>query len=327
MAAAAASRPARPELHDARPARAVADQPLVRARPRPRPLADRVARRAGHDVFCIDWGTPGAEDRYLTWDDIAGRYIGRAVRIATRYGRTRQGATSSATASAARSPSRHVAAFPEYVAVAPRARRAGRLRRRRHHVDVDAHADVRRPRDRRGVRQRAVAADAGELSTCCKPTLTAQKLVALLDRAWDDEFLEGFLATERWGTDNVSFPGACYAQYIEQLYRGNALIHGGFTLAGRPGRALARSSARRSRSRSSDDHIVPLPSGVAARSIASPPTDKQLVVQRGGHVGAVVSKQGRGSAVAGDVGVLGAARLAARSARRRAARAAGDRGA
>ena len=42
----------------------------------------------GHDVFCIDWGTPGDEDRYLTWDDIAGRYIGRAVRIASRFGRT-----------------------------------------------------------------------------------------------------------------------------------------------------------------------------------------------------------------------------------------------
>ena len=39
----------------------------------------------GHDVYCIDWGTPGDEDRYLTWDDIAGRYVGRAVRVAARY--------------------------------------------------------------------------------------------------------------------------------------------------------------------------------------------------------------------------------------------------
>ncbi len=111
----------------------------------------------------------------------------------------------------------------------------------------------------------------------------------LLDRAWDDEFLESFLSTERWGTDNVSFPGACYVQYIEQLYRGNALIHGGFTLAGRtaelhqikcPTLALAFE----------DDHIVPLPaaSPLVDRVAA---TDKQLVVQRGGHVGAVVSKK------------------------------------
>jgi polyhydroxyalkanoate synthase len=25
---------------------------------------------AGHDVFIIDWGTPGDEDRYLTFDDV-----------------------------------------------------------------------------------------------------------------------------------------------------------------------------------------------------------------------------------------------------------------
>ena len=25
---------------------------------------------AGHDVFCIDWGTPGDEDRFITFDDV-----------------------------------------------------------------------------------------------------------------------------------------------------------------------------------------------------------------------------------------------------------------
>src|SRR5579883_1649319 len=40
----------------------------------------------GHEVFCIDWGTPGAEDRYLTWDDIGGHYLGRAIRVAARLG-------------------------------------------------------------------------------------------------------------------------------------------------------------------------------------------------------------------------------------------------
>jgi len=113
--------------------------------------------------------------------------------------------------------------------------------------------------------------------------------VALLDRAWDDEFLESFLATERWGTDNVSFPGACYVRYIEELYRGNRLIHGGFTLCGRPAElgsircpvlALAFS----------DDHIVPLASAAPlVDRVAS--RDKQLVVQRGGHVGAVISRK------------------------------------
>ena len=63
-----------------------------------------------------------------------------------------------------------------------------------------------------------------------RPTLHAAKLVALLDRAWDDEFLDGFLATERWGNDNVSFPGGCYRDYIERLYRGNELVAGTITV-------------------------------------------------------------------------------------------------
>ena len=31
----------------------------------------------GHDVWCIDWGTPGDEDRYVTFDDVCDQIIGR----------------------------------------------------------------------------------------------------------------------------------------------------------------------------------------------------------------------------------------------------------
>src|SRR5688572_10481739 len=34
---------------------------------------------AGLDVFCLDWGAPEDEDRYLGWDDILAR-LGRMVR-------------------------------------------------------------------------------------------------------------------------------------------------------------------------------------------------------------------------------------------------------
>jgi polyhydroxyalkanoate synthase len=122
-----------------------------------------------------------------------------------------------------------------------------------------------------------------------RPTLGASKVVALLDRAWDDEFLDGFLATERWGNDNVSFPGACYARYIEELYRGNRLVGGAFTVCGRAARlpsircpVLAIAFA--------DDHIVPLQSAKPLIDLAGA-RDKQLVADRGGHVGAVVSRR------------------------------------
>jgi polyhydroxyalkanoate synthase len=241
----------------------------------------------GHEVFCIDWGTPGDEDRYLTWDDIAGRYIGRAVRIAARYGRSGQAHVLGYCLGGTLAVS-YVAAFPEYVAsllalAAP--------------IDFE-HAGIMAQWTRTPTFDvRAILEAFGNVPwplmqasfNMLRPTLRAAKTVALLDRAWDDEFLEGFLATEHWGHDNVSFPGACYARYIEELYRGNRLIRGGFTVAGRPAElhqitcpVLALAFA--------DDHIVPLASAAPlVDRVAS--RDKQLVVQSGGHVGAVVSRK------------------------------------
>ena len=241
----------------------------------------------GHDVFCIDWGTPGPEDRFLTWDDIAGRYIGRAVRVSARYGKSGDvhllGYCLGGTLAVS-----YVAAFPERVAsllalAAP--------------IDFE-HAGLMSLWTRTPTFDVASIFEAFgnipwplmQLSFhMLKPTLGLAKTVTLLDRAWDDEFLESFLATERWGTDNVSFPGACYVRYIEELYRRNLLLRGGFTVAGRP----AELSAIRCPLLAlafEEDHIVPLASAAPLLDrVAS--TDKQLIVQRGGHVGAVVSRK------------------------------------
>ena len=241
----------------------------------------------GHDVFCIDWGTPGGEDRYLTWDDIAGRYLGRAVRIAARTSSTNDlhvlgyclGGTLATT---------YVAAFPDHVAslvalAAP--------------IDFD-HGGMMSGWTRTPTFHTAALLDAFgnvpwqlmQLSFgMLRPTLLASKVVALLDRAWDDEFLDGFLATERWGNDNVSFPGACYARYIDELYRANRLITGGFTLLGRPAELSAIKCPVLALA-FQDDHIVPVASAAPLIDrVAS--RDKQLMVQAGGHVGAVVSRK------------------------------------
>jgi polyhydroxyalkanoate synthase len=38
----------------------------------------------GHEVYIVDWGTPGPEDRFLSFDDVCDRYLGRAVRKVAR---------------------------------------------------------------------------------------------------------------------------------------------------------------------------------------------------------------------------------------------------
>lgn len=241
----------------------------------------------GHEVYCIDWGTPGDEDRFLTWDDIGGRYLGRAVRLAARQSPTGDvHVLGYCLGGALAAP--YVAAFPDGVAsflalATP--------------IDFGQAGIMAQWTRTTSFDVRAIVAAFGNVPwplmqasfKMMRPTLDATKLVGLLDRAWDDEFLDGFLATERWGNDNVSFPGECYARYIEELYRGNALVAGTFTLLGRrvelsaiecPVLALAFA----------DDHIVPVESARPLIELVRA-RDKQLVVDRGGHVGAVVSRK------------------------------------
>jgi polyhydroxyalkanoate synthase len=121
-----------------------------------------------------------------------------------------------------------------------------------------------------------------------RPTLTLAKLVHLLDRAWDDESLDGFLAIETWGNDNVAIPGAFYRRYIEDLYRGDALANGDFRLAGRPAR-LESIECPLLAVTFEHDNVVPWQ---AAKELVDRVSskDKEWLHLSGGHVGAVVSK-------------------------------------
>ncbi len=241
----------------------------------------------GHDVYMIDWGSPGPGDRHLGFDDICDRYIGRAVRKVARRGDTGDvhllgyclGGTLTAIYTAVR---------PDYVATlttlaAPVSFEDDGLlsmwtRLASFDVDalVDAFGNVPWPLMQASFH-------------LLKPTLNLAKLVTVIDRAWDDEFLDGFFATERWGSDNVSFPGECYRRYIKELYRGNALVNNRFSMSGEPVR-LRNIHCPTLAVTFEHDHIVPLASATPLIDMIGS-EDKQLLSLRGGHVGAVVSRK------------------------------------
>ncbi len=243
----------------------------------------------GHDVTIIDWGTPGAEDRYLSFDDITDRYIGRALRRTAAAAGTEQahllGYCLGGTLAAI-----HAAVRPERVAsltalAAP----------------IDFHDDGLLSA---WTRSKTFDVDAlvrgfGNVPWqlmqsafhLLRPTLNLSKAVHLVDRVWDDEFLDGFLAIETWGSDNVSFPGACYQRYLTELYRNNALVHDRFTLGGQPVR-LADIECPLLAVTFEHDGIVPKESAtVLFDRVGS--RDKHHIHLSGGHVGAVVSKKAR----------------------------------
>ena len=241
---------------------------------------------AGHDVYVVDWGTPGDEDRYLTFDDVADRYLGRAIR--------RVAATSERDAAHVLGyclggilASIHAAARPEHVASLALLAAPVRF-----HDDGLLSTWVRSPTfdvaamvDAFGNVPWQLMQGAFQL---LRPTLPLAKAVTMLDRAWNDEFLDGFLALETWGNDNVSFPGACYRRYVEELYRGDALARGELRLSGRPARLDAITCPVLAVTFEHDE-IVPWRSAAAVIDLVSS-TDKHHMHLPGGHVGAVVSK-------------------------------------
>lgn len=243
----------------------------------------------GHDVFIIDWGTPGDEDRYLTFDEITDGYIGRAVRKAASFSERGKvhllgyclGGTLT-TIYAARRPE-HVASMLTLAAPISFAdRRAGLLESWTNTDTFDLDTLV----EATGNVPWQLLQTSFHL---LRPTLNLSKAVHFIDQAWDDLFLDGFFAIETWGSDNVSFPGTCYKKYIQDLYRDDKLMQGTFELSGKAVHleditcpVLAITFLH--------DNIVPLHSASPLIDrIASP--DKELLKMNGGHVGAVVSRK------------------------------------
>jgi polyhydroxyalkanoate synthase len=243
--------------------------------------------RRGHDVLVIDWGTPGPEDRFVTFDDVCDRSIARALRVAASYG-ARDRAHLLGYCLGGTLAVIHAAARPERIAsltalAAPvRFDDDGLLSRwvRNERFDVGVMIDAL------GLVPWQLMQPAFQM---LRPTLSLWKAVQLVDKAWDDEFLDSFLAVETWGNDNVSLPGEFYRRYIEELYRRDALARGDFLLSGRPARMEAIERPVMAIT-FEHDNIVPWRSASALLDrVAS--RDKVHLHQPGGHVGAVVSKK------------------------------------
>lgn len=248
-------------------------------------LAEWLVER-GHDVFVLDWGTPEDEDRYVTFDDVCDRTIGRALRKVSGYSPENQahvlGYCLGGTLAAI-----HAAARPEHVAsllaiAAPVSfSHGGLLEKWTQTPTFDVHALV----EAFGNVPWQLLQSAFHM---LRPTLNLSKAVHLVDRAWNDEFLDGFLALETWGNDNVSFPGACYRTYIEALYRSDDLAHGRFRLSGREAK-LESIQCPLFAITFEHDNIVPAAGAKALFEMAGS-TDKTHLHLPGGHVGAVVSR-------------------------------------
>lgn len=241
----------------------------------------------GHDVHLIKWGTPGPEDRHLTFDEVCDGYLGRAIRFAAKRSPRGKahvlGYCMGGTLAAV-----HASVRPEHVAslatlAAPvRFRDDALLSTWASSASFDVGAMV----DALGNAPSHLLQGTFLMQ---RPTMSLAKLVGFVDRAWDPDWVDSFLALETWVNDNVSLPGAAFREYIERLYRHDALVNGTFTLSGEPAR-LENIACPLLAVTFEHDLIVPWKS--AAELVERAGTaDKERLHLLGGHVSAVVSRK------------------------------------
>lgn len=244
---------------------------------------------AGHDVYAIDWGEPGDEDRHLEWDEVVERLARMVRRVRRRTGAPRVGLLGYCIGGTLASI--YTALEPDTVAALVNL--AGP-------IDFSESGMLGTMTDPRWFDAEAIAG-AGNIGamqmqsgfTALRPTAQLSKWVSFFDKLDQPEKIEAFRALEAWASDNIAFPAAAYVRYIRELYQENRLVAGRHAIRGRPV-DLSAIRCPLLTVVTSKDVICP-PASARALAKASGATDQTEIVIPGGHVGAVVGAKARSS--------------------------------
>jgi polyhydroxyalkanoate synthase len=240
---------------------------------------------AGFDVWCLDWGIPEAEDRYLDWEAVVAR-LGRAVRRVKREtGADKIGVLGYCMGGTLTTiyTAQHPNDFAALVTLAAPIdfERGGQLRCMVEPQWFDAD----------------VIADAGNVNpvqmqagfVALRPTLDFGKIMSIPDLATDAKAREAFMALDEWASDNIPFPGEAYRRYIRELYQENQLVEGTHRVHGKPVNLEAITCPTLVITASRDAICPPAAATALLEHIGS--SDKDVLDVPGGHVGAVVGSR------------------------------------
>jgi polyhydroxyalkanoate synthase len=251
--------------------------------------------RQGFDVYMLDWGIPGDEDRDLRFEDYVLDYIPRAVKKVLRTSEVDEltvfGYCMGGTISAM-----YAALFPEkplknlVLLTAPIDFTPDDIglfglwtSERYFNPDLLVEAFGNVPAD---------LIDTG--NRMLKPvTNYVGSYVNLWERIMQDKSLDSWLAMSKWVNDGVPLPGEAFRQWIREFYQQNKLVKGEITLRGRRV-DLSRITCPLLSIAGSKDHICTEPQAAAAmRAVSS--ADKEFVVLDAGHVGLLTGTGARGT--------------------------------
>lgn len=248
----------------------------------------------GFDVFLLDWGTPGDEDRGLSLDDLLVRYLARATRHASQAAGGAPlsllgyciGGTLACCYTAlfgdAPAPVKNLVLFTTPIDFADAGKFGAWTGSRVFPLDLLTSVYPVVP---------GQFPDMGSKMLNPLPT-TVGTYVRLWDRLGEPDFdLAAWQALYRWVNEGVPFPSAAYRQWIRDFYQANKLARGQLSIEGRPV-CLEAIHCPVLNVAASADAIAPRTTTSAILRLVSS-RDTQELVLVGGHVGTIVGRTAR----------------------------------
>jgi polyhydroxyalkanoate synthase len=247
----------------------------------------------GFDVYLLDWGTPGEEDRRLNFEHYVLDYIARAVKKVLYHARARQctllgycmGGTMSVIYAALfpNSTLKNLVLLTTPTDFTPEHMGLYGIWMSEKHFNPDLLVE-------------AFANVPGELintgNRMTKPvTNYVGTYITMWDRIMHDKPMKTMLAMNKWVNDGVPFAGEAFRQWIREFYQQNKLVKGEIILRGQRVH-LSRISCPVLNIAGAKDHICTLPQAEATMRLISS-QDKEFFVLNAGHVGLLTSSDAR----------------------------------
>jgi len=125
-----------------------------------------------------------------------------------------------------------------------------------------------------------------------KPTTDLTTGLNLWWNLWNDSYVEGFRALNKWANEYVAFPGEFFRQWVKEFYQQNRMIRGELRLGGKAVR-LQEIRCPVFVVGAKEDYIAPAACAKALIDVVGS-TDKGYVELPGGHISLIA---GRGAAL------------------------------
>jgi polyhydroxyalkanoate synthase len=247
--------------------------------------------REGFDFYLLDWGVFGPEDNDLTFEQCVASILPRMVQKVLETSQADSvsilGYCMGAPLSVA-----YVASHPE-TPVRNYVNMAGPIDFSKiglfglwldpKYFDVDRFVDT----------LGAVPADLVKAGfKLLKPTMDLSTYVNLWWNLWNDKYVEGFNALNKWANEYVAFPGEFFRQWVGDFYQRNRLVKGDLVFGGRPVR-LDTIACPVFVVGAKEDYIAP-PASVQALLDHVSSRTKEYIELPGGHISLIA---GRGASL------------------------------